>query len=81
VGEIFRTRPDWPWGPTSLLHNGYRFFLGVKRLGLGVNHPPSSSAEVKVRVELYNYSPLGLHALFSSELYWQSLAPAVAQHP
>jgi len=21
-GEIFRTRPDWPWGPPSLLYNG-----------------------------------------------------------
>ena len=24
--EIFRTRPDRPWGPPSLLYNGYRFF-------------------------------------------------------
>jgi hypothetical protein len=24
-GEIFRTRPDGPWGPLSLLHNGYGF--------------------------------------------------------
>jgi hypothetical protein len=23
-GEIFRTRPDRPWGPPSLLYNGYR---------------------------------------------------------
>jgi len=21
-GEIFRTRPDWPWSPHSLLYNG-----------------------------------------------------------
>jgi len=35
-------------------------FLGVKRPGLGVDHPPSSSAEVKERVELYLYSPSGL---------------------
>ena len=34
------------------------FFSGVKRLGRGVTHPPPSSAEVKVRVELYLYSPL-----------------------
>jgi len=33
--------------------------LGVKRLGHGVDHPPSSSAEVKERVELYLYSPSG----------------------
>ena len=25
-GEIFRTRPDRPWGPPSLLYNGYRVF-------------------------------------------------------
>jgi hypothetical protein len=27
-GEIFRTRPDRPWGPPNLLYNGYRVFLG-----------------------------------------------------
>ena len=31
-------------------------FLGVKRLGRGVDHPTPSSAEVKERVELYFYS-------------------------
>ena len=25
-GEIFRTCPDRPWGPPSLLYNGYRVF-------------------------------------------------------
>jgi hypothetical protein len=55
--DIFRTRPDQPWGPPSLLYNGYRvFFPGVKRPRLGVNHPPQFSAEVKERVELYLYS-------------------------
>jgi hypothetical protein len=29
-GEIFRTRPDRPWGPPSLLYNGYRVFPGGK---------------------------------------------------
>jgi hypothetical protein len=52
--------PTGPWGPPSLLHNGYRVsFPGVKRPGRGVNHPPPSSAEVKERVELYLYSPSG----------------------
>ena len=32
-GEIFRTRPDRPWGPSSLLYNGYRDFLGRKAAG------------------------------------------------
>jgi hypothetical protein len=32
---------------------------GVKRPGSGADHPPSSSARVKERVELYLYSPSG----------------------
>ena len=28
VGTRFSTRPDRPWGPPSLLHNGYRVFPG-----------------------------------------------------
>ena len=31
--------------------------LGVKRPGCGIDHPPSSNAEVKERVALYPYSP------------------------
>ena len=49
---------------------GYRVsFLGVKRPGRAVNHPPPSSTEVKERVELYLCSPSGLHGLFQGELY------------
>jgi hypothetical protein len=43
---------------------GTESFPGVKRPGRGVDHPPPSSAEVKESVELYLYSPLGLHGLF-----------------
>ena len=32
-GEVFRTRPDWSWGPSNLLYNGYRVFLGGKVAG------------------------------------------------
>jgi len=32
-GEIFRTRPDRPWGPPSLLYNAYRFFPRGKAAG------------------------------------------------
>ena len=57
-GEVFCTRPDWPWGLPSLLYDGYRVtFPGVKRLGRGVNHIPSSSAKVKERVALHFYTP------------------------
>jgi hypothetical protein len=38
-GEIFRTRPEPPWGQPSLLYNGYQVFPGVKRPGRGVDHP------------------------------------------
>jgi hypothetical protein len=59
-GGIFHNLPDRPWGPPSLLYNGYRVFpRGVKRPGRGVDHSPASSAEVKERVELYLYSPSG----------------------
>ena len=54
--EIFRTRPDRPWSPPSLLYSGYRVsFPMVKRPGRGVDHQPRSTAEVKERVELYLY--------------------------
>ena len=44
--------------PPSLLYNWHRLcFPGVKRPGRGVSDTPQSSAEVKVRVELYLYSP------------------------
>jgi hypothetical protein len=57
-GEIFCTCPDRPWGPPSLLYNGYRVFPGGKlrpRRDADPSHP--SSAEVKNRVELYFHSP------------------------
>jgi len=56
-GKIFRTRPHWPWGPPSLLYNGYQVF--PKRLGHDIDHPSPSSAEAKERVQLYRYSPSG----------------------
>jgi hypothetical protein len=41
-GEIFRTRPDRPWG---LMGTGS--FPGVKWPGRGADHPPPPSAEVE----------------------------------
>ena len=32
-GEIFRTHPDRPWGPTNLLYNGYQVLPGDKAAG------------------------------------------------
>ena len=45
-GEIFRG-PDRPWGPPSLLYNGYRVFPGGrKRPGRDADPSRPSSAEV-----------------------------------
>ena len=46
-GEIFRTCPDRPLGPPSLLYNGYRVFPGGKeRPGRDADPSPPSSAVV-----------------------------------
>ena len=56
-GRDFSTRP---WGPPSLLYNGYRVsFLEVKRPGRRVAQPSSFNTKVKERVELYFYSLSG----------------------
>jgi len=57
--EIFYTRSDRPWGPLSLLSIGYRVFSGGKTAGAWRWPPTPFSAEVKLRVELYLYSPSG----------------------
>jgi hypothetical protein len=46
-GEIFRTCPNQPWGPPSLLYNAYRVFSeGRKRPRRDADPSPTSSAEV-----------------------------------
>jgi len=46
-GARFSAHPDRPWGPPSLLYNGYRVFRGGKvRLGHAADHSPPSSTEV-----------------------------------
>ena len=45
--QIFRTCPDWPWGPPSVLYNGYRVFPGGKeRPGRDADPSPPSRAIV-----------------------------------
>jgi len=68
-GEIFRTCPDRPWGPPSLLCNGYRVFPGGKeRPGRDADPSPPSSAVGYERVELYIYSPYGPYGLYRASL-------------
>jgi hypothetical protein len=53
-GEIFRTCPDQPWGPPSLLYNGYRVFPGGrKRPGRDADLSALLVPRSKNRVELY----------------------------
>ena len=56
-GEIFRTSPDRPRGPPSLLYNGYRSFPGVRCCrGVTLTPHPLLVQRSKNRVELYLYS-------------------------
>ena len=58
--EIFRTCPDRPWGPPSLLYNGYRVFPGGKeRPGRDADPSPTSSTVVKKGYS--HYGPYGLY--------------------
>ena len=64
-GEIFRTCSDRPWGPPSLLYNGYRVFPGdKKRPGRDCSHSPTSSAVGDETVELYLYFSYGPYGLY-----------------
>jgi len=47
VGMRFSACPDQPWGPPSLLYNGYWVFSGGKvRPGCAADHSPPSSVAV-----------------------------------
>ena len=70
-GEIFRTRPDRPWGQPSLLYNGYRVSLmggGLKWPEHGVEHPPHLAPRLKKEESYTSTSPLSFHVLFLGEL-------------
>jgi len=47
IDDFFSAHPDRPWGPPSLLYNGYQVFAGGKvRPGHAADHLPASSAMV-----------------------------------
>ena len=60
--EIFRTRPDRPWGSPILLYDGYRMYSRGKVAGAWLWPTTPSIGEAKERVDLYIYS----HAVSSS---------------
>ena len=58
-GEIFCTRPDRPWGPPSLLCDGYRIsFPGVKRPGCFVEPPPPFPTLAQKSNKKWSYSSI-----------------------
>jgi hypothetical protein len=75
-GEIFRTCPDRPWGPSSLLYNGYRVFLGGKeRPGRDADLSPPSTYVVMKEYRYTSTPPVGRTActepqcLYKGDLY------------
>ena len=50
--EIFHNRPDRPWGPSSLLYNGYQILAGVHGAEAWCWPLTPSNAEIKERLEL-----------------------------
>ena len=81
VATRFSALPESPWGPPSLLYNGYRVFPGGKvRPGSAADHSPSSKCRGHGRVELYLYPLSGPHRAcngitlhFNYHRCWQSL--------
>jgi len=59
--------------PASCMMGVSVSFLELNWLWCCVHHPPYSSTEVKERVHLYLYSPLGLYGLFQVKLHLLSL--------
>jgi len=58
VGARFSASPDRPWGPPSVLYNGYQVFPGGKEPpGRDADPSPPSSAVVK-KEESYTSIPL-----------------------
>ena len=58
--ETFRTCPDRPWGPPSLLYNGYRVFpMGKERPGRDTDPSPPSSAVVMKGWSYTSTPPMG----------------------
>jgi hypothetical protein len=64
VGAKFFAKADRPWGPPSLLYNGYRVFLGGKvRPGRDADRSPPSRVEVLEEL------------LYTSNPFWATTGP------
>ena len=67
-GEIFRTCPDRPWGPPSLLYNGYRVFPGGKEQPGRDTDPSLPSSAVVMKRYSYTLLPYGPYGLYRASV-------------
>jgi len=67
--EIFRTCPDRPWGPPSLLYNGYRVFPEGVKSGRGVTLTPHPLLVPLVMTPMGRTACTGLQCLYKGALY------------
>ena len=71
VGTRFSARQDRPWGPPSLLYNGYRAFpRGKVRPGCAADHSPPTSAAVMEEWSYTSTHPLGPIGPVMGSLYY-----------
>ena len=70
--DIFRTCPDRPWGPRSLLYNGHRVFPGGKeRPELDAEPLTPSSAVVKKEYSYTSTPPMGRPACTETQCLYK----------
>jgi len=84
-GKNFHTRPDWPWGPSSLLYSRHRVsFPEVKRSGHGDDHPPHLAPRLKKELCYISNPPMDhpphQAPSFKKELSY-TLLPLWTNHP
>ena len=73
VGEIFRTCPDRPWGPPSLVYDGYWVFPGGKEQPRRDADPSPPTSAVFKTEQSYNSTPCAAstepQCLYKAALY------------
>jgi len=67
--EILRTRPNWLWGPSSLLFKGHLVLSRCKATGRDVDHPPHLTPRLKNEYINISTPSLVLHGRSHGEIY------------
>jgi len=80
AGEFFAPVQTGPGVHSASYTTSTGSFPGVKRPGRGVDHKPTSSAEVKEKVNYISTSLTGIRGLFYGKLYSTLLYPYVTQN-